>query len=127
MAGRYDRRTTTFSPDGRLFQVEYAMEAIRQAGACVGIVFKDGIILVGERQLKSKLWVKERSEKFRRISNHIIVAIAGFSSDANLLTTDAQLQAARYKYRYQQDMPCEMCVHGTCNWAQSYTQYGGLR
>jgi len=47
---RYDCRTTTFSPDGRLFQVEYAMEAIRQAGACIGLVFKDGIILVGEKK-----------------------------------------------------------------------------
>jgi len=127
MAGRYDSRTTTFSPDGRLFQVEYAMEAIRQAGSCVGIVYGNGIILVGEKKLQSKLWISERSEKFRIISNNIVVAIAGISSDANLLTEDAQLNAARYSYRYQEDMPCEMCVHNTCNWAQRMTQYGGLR
>ena len=127
MAGRYDRRTTTFSPDGRLFQVEYAMEAIRQAGASVGIVFDSGVILVGEKKLQSKLWIPEKSEKFRKISSNIIVSIAGLSSDANLLCEDAQLQAARYKYKYQQNMPIEMCVHGVCNWAQSMTQYGGLR
>jgi len=127
MASRYDRRTTTFSPDGRLFQVEYAMEAIKHAGACIGIVYKDGIILVGEKQISSKLWIPERSEKFARVDRHIVVAIAGLTSDANILIDKAQLNAARYQYRYQEPMPVEMCVHDTCNYTQSFTQFGGLR
>mmetsp|Transcript_7168 Transcript_7168/g.8913 ORF Transcript_7168/g.8913 Transcript_7168/m.8913 type:complete len:251 (+) Transcript_7168:68-820(+) len=124
---RYDRRTTTFSPDGRLFQVEYAMEAIGQAGACIGITFKNGVILVGEKKIQSKLLVPEKSEKFNRIAAHIVVAVAGITSDANILVDDAQLNAARYEYRYQSKMPLEMCVHDTCNYTQSFTQYGGLR
>lgn len=127
MASRYDRKTTTFSPDGRLFQVEYAMEAIKHAGACIGIVYKDGIILVGEKQISSKLWIPERSEKFARVDRHIVVAIAGLTSDANILIDKAQLNAARYSFRYQEPMPVEMCVHDTCNYTQSYTQFGGLR
>lgn len=124
---RYDRKTTTFSPDGRLFQVEYAMEAIRQAGACIGIVFKDGIILVGEKKINSPLWIPQKSEKFAKISNHIIVAIAGINSDANILVDNAQLNVARYYYRYQEIMPVEMCVHEVCDYTQAYTQSGGLR
>eukprot|EP00484_Ammonia_sp_Unknown_P002439 CAMPEP_0197075078 /NCGR_PEP_ID=MMETSP1384-20130603/211428_1 /TAXON_ID=29189 /ORGANISM="Ammonia sp." /LENGTH=249 /DNA_ID=CAMNT_0042513921 /DNA_START=1140 /DNA_END=1889 /DNA_ORIENTATION=+ len=127
MASRYDRRTTTFSPDGRLFQVEYAMEAIRNASACIGISYKDGILLVGEKNIKSKLWIPERSEKFAIIADHIVVSIAGITADANILVDDAQLNAARYEYKYQQAMPLEMCVHDTCNYTQYFTQFGGLR
>jgi len=127
MARRYDRKTTTFSPDGRLFQVEYAMEAIQKAGACLGIVFKDGIVMVGEKNIQSKLWIPERSEKFAKLDAHIVVAIAGVTADANILIDDAQLNAARYKYKYQESIPVEMCVHDTCNYTQSFTQFGGLR
>jgi len=103
------------------------MEAIRQAGACIGIVFKDGIVLVGEKKIKSPLWIPQKSEKFERVDDHIIVAIAGINSDANILVDDAQLNSARYKYRYQEPIPVEMCVHDTCNYTQAFTQYGGLR
>jgi 20S proteasome subunit alpha 3 len=48
MSRRYDGRTTTFSPEGRLFQVEYAMEAINNAGSAVGILAKDGIVIAGK-------------------------------------------------------------------------------
>ena len=60
---RYDRRTTTFSPEGRLHQVEYAMAAISQAGACLGILCKDGIVFAAEKRGGSKLLVKPKSEK----------------------------------------------------------------
>jgi hypothetical protein len=55
MARRYDSRTTTFSPEGRLYQVEYAMEAISHAGICVGILAEDGIVLAVEKKITSKL------------------------------------------------------------------------
>lgn len=55
MARRYDQRTTTFSPEGRLYQVEYAVEAISQAGAVVGVLAKDGVVLVAEKKISSKV------------------------------------------------------------------------
>lgn len=55
MARRYDSRTTIFSPEGRLYQVEYAMEAISNAGAVIGVVAKDGVVLVGEKKITSKV------------------------------------------------------------------------
>merc|ERR1712151_1454389 len=61
------------------------------------------------------------------IADHIVVAIAGITADANILVDDGQLNAARYAYKYQQDIPVEMCVHDTCNYTQYFTQFGGLR
>jgi hypothetical protein len=55
MARRYDSRTTTFSPEGRLYQVEYAVEAISNAGAVVGVLAKDGVVLVAEKKISSKV------------------------------------------------------------------------
>jgi len=103
------------------------MEAIRQASACIGITYKDGILMVGEKNIKSKLWIPERSEKFAIIAEHLVVAIAGITADANILVDNSQLAAARYQYRYQQPMPLEMCVHDTCDHTQYFTQFGGLR
>merc|ERR1711879_195639 len=77
MARRYDARTTIFSPEGRLYQVEYAMEAISHAGAAVGILGKDGVVLACEKKLASKLLEPgKRSEKMYRIDDHIACAVA---------------------------------------------------
>jgi 20S proteasome subunit alpha 3 len=58
MARRYDSRTTIFSPEGRLYQVEYAMEAISNAGAAIGILAKDGVVLVAEKRITSKVQLR---------------------------------------------------------------------
>jgi hypothetical protein len=67
-ARRYDSRTTTFSPEGRLYQVEYAMEAISHAGICVGILAKDGIVLAVEKKITSKLLENISSEKMYKVN-----------------------------------------------------------
>lgn len=55
MARRYDTHTTTFSPEGRLYQVEYAMEAISHAGAAVGVRTDSGVVLAAEKKILSKV------------------------------------------------------------------------
>ena len=62
MARRYDTRTTTFSPEGRLYQVEYAIEAINHAGTCLGIMANDGILLAAERRNTNKLLGKTKTQ-----------------------------------------------------------------
>ena len=64
MARRYDSRTTIFSPEGRLYQVEYAMEAISNAGAAIGCLAKDGVVLIAEKKITSK--VRGRSVRLGR-------------------------------------------------------------
>jgi 20S proteasome subunit alpha 3 len=78
MARRYDNRTTTFSPEGRLYQVEYAMEAISHAGASLGILGKDGIVLAAEKKIISKLLDNDKkTEKMYKLDDHIACAVAG--------------------------------------------------
>ncbi|OQS07108.1 proteasome subunit alpha [Thraustotheca clavata] len=128
MSRRYDGRTTTFSPEGRLFQVEYAMEAINNAGSAVGILAKDGIVIAAEKKTVSALLAPVKSsEKTMKIDDHIICAVAGLTSDANILVNYARVSAQRYELSYQEKQPCEQLVQAICNYKQAYTQFGGQR
>ncbi|KAJ3695498.1 hypothetical protein LUZ60_000875 [Juncus effusus] len=128
MSRRYDSRTTIFSPEGRLYQVEYAMEAIGNAGSAIGILATDGVVLVGEKKVTSKLLQTSKStEKMYKIDDHLCCAVAGIMSDANILINTARLQAQRYAFAYQEPIPVEQLVQSLCDTKQGYTQFGGLR
>ncbi|KAJ3699000.1 hypothetical protein LUZ61_002705 [Rhynchospora tenuis] len=128
MSRRYDSRTTIFSPEGRLYQVEYAMEAIGNAGSAIGILANDGVVLVGEKKVTSKLLQTSKStEKMYKIDDHLSCAVAGIMSDANILINTARLHAQRYAYSYQEPIPVEQLVQSLCDTKQGYTQFGGLR
>jgi 20S proteasome subunit alpha 3 len=128
MSRRYDSRTTIFSPEGRLYQVEYAMEAISNAGAAIGVLAKDGVVLAAEKRVTSKLLATTKStEKMYKIDDHLACAVAGIMADANILINTARLQAQRYTLAYQEPMPVEQLVQSLCDTKQGYTQYGGLR
>lgn len=126
MARRYDSRTTIFSPEGRLYQVEYAIEAIQQAGVAIGMHCKDGIILAAERKVPSKLLEME-TEKMYKIDDHVACAVAGITADANILVDYARRSAQRYKLTYQEPMPIEQLLRDVCDTKQGYTQFGGQR
>jgi len=128
MSRRYDGRTTTFSPEGRLYQVEYAMEAISHAGASLGILATNGIVLAAERKIVSKLLDNEKkSEKMYKLDDHICCSVAGITADANILIQYARVASQRYMYAYQENIPVENLVKEVCNIKQGYTQFGGQR
>jgi len=128
MARRYDSRTTIFSPQGRLYQVEYAMEAISQAGAAVGILSDSGVVLAAEKRITTKLLdIRKSTEKMYKIDDHLACAVAGITADANILINYARLAAQRYFYSYQESIPIEQLLRQVCDLKQSYTQFGGLR
>jgi len=128
MARRYDTRTTIFSPEGRLYQVEYAMEAIGHAGAAVGVLSSEGVVLAAEKKITSKLLeVSKSSEKMYVIDEHVACAVAGITADANILITKSRVSAQQYLYRYQEPIPVEQIVKMAGNDMQAYTQFGGLR
>lgn len=128
MARRYDSSTTTFSPEGRLHQVEYAIEAINNAGTCVGILAKDGIVMASERRITSGLLAPAKtSEKTYQLCSHVSCNVAGLTADANILIDQARLRGGRYAYQYQEPIPVEQLVEHVCNYKQFYTQRGGLR
>lgn len=117
-----------FSPDGRLIQVEYAMAAIREAGLAMGISATDGVVLAGEKKVVSELLDNDRkSEKMYPIDDHIAVAVAGITSDANILINEARLMAQRHSLVYQDPIPVEQLIRDICDRKQGYTQFGGLR
>jgi len=138
MARRYDSRTTIFSPEGRLYQIEYAMEAISHAGTVLGVLAKDGVVLAAEKRVTGKLLdlssAKEggggyggSGEKMFLINSNVIGGVAGITSDANSLVNYARSVAQRYLLQYNQDIPVEQLAQRLCDMKQGYTQYGGLR
>jgi len=128
MARRYDSRTTIFSPEGRLYQVEYAMEAIGHAGTCLGILASDGIVLAAERRNTNKLLDEVfNSEKIYKLHEDMACSVAGITSDANVLTNELRQIAQRYLLNYGESIPCERLVSWLCDVKQAYTQYGGKR
>lgn len=128
MSRRYDSRTTIFSPEGRLYQVEYAMEAISHAGSCLGILASDGVVLAAEKKVISKLLDSDQTaEKMYKIDSHICCAVAGITSDANILLHYARMTAQRHRLVYQDDDPVEHLVARICDLKHGYTQFGGMR
>ncbi|EPR60472.1 putative proteasome subunit alpha type [Toxoplasma gondii TgCatPRC2] len=128
MARRYDSRTTTFSPEGRLYQVEYALEAINNASSTLGILATDGVVLAADKMVTSKLLDQGRTkEKIYKVDDHVMCAVAGLTADANILINQARLTGQRYLYAYDEPQPIEQLVLQICDVKQSYTQFGGLR
>merc|ERR1712196_342721 len=128
MARRYDSWTTIFSPEGRLYQVEYAMEAIGHAGAAIGIQAVDGVVLAAEKKTTSKLLESDKtSEKMYMVDEHIACAVAGIRADANILINNARLSAQRHLFKYDEPMPVEQLIQSICDLKQGYTQFGGMR
>jgi len=104
------------------------MEAIGNAGAAVGILAKDGVILAGEKRVTSKLLQTSKStEKMYKVDDHVACAVAGIMADANILINTARVQAQRYTFAYQEPIPVEQLVQSLCDTKQGYTQFGGLR
>jgi 20S proteasome subunit alpha 3 len=104
------------------------MEAISQAGSAVGILSKEGVVLAAEKRITSKLLdIRKSTEKMYKIDDHVAVAVAGITADANTLLNYSRLEAQRYYYGYQEPIPIEQLLMRVCDLKQGYTQFGGLR
>ncbi len=123
----YDRGITVFSPDGRLFQVEYAREAVKKGTTTIGLKFKDGVILVIDRRVSSKLVEPDSIEKIFDVDDHIGCATSGLVADARVLVDEARKIAQIHKVNYGENIGVEMLVKRVCDYKQQYTQYGGAR
>jgi len=123
----YDRAITMFSPDGRLLQVEYAKRTVRLGNTAIGIMCKDGVILVTDKRLVDKLVVPEAIEKIFKIDDHIMATAAGILSDARVLVERAQVKAQQHKVEFDTPIDNLHIVKDICNLKQLCTQSGGLR
>jgi len=123
----YDRAITVFSPDGRLFQVEYARVAVTRGNTTAGLKFKNGIVLMADKKIGSRLVETSSIEKIFQIDEHIGCATSGLVADARVLVDYARLVAQINKVTYAEKMGVDLLVKRICDFKQNYTQYGGVR
>lgn len=123
----YDRAITVFSPDGRLFQVEYAREAVRTGATSIGVVGKDGVALVAHKRIASRLIVGESHEKIFQIDKHLGAASSGLVADARKLVEFARMECQRHRLTYDEAIPVELLAKKVGDHIQFYTQFGGVR
>ena len=123
----YDRGITVFSPDGRLFQVEYAREAVKKGTTTIGLKFKNGVILMVDKRLSSRLVEPDSIEKIYDVDDFIGCATSGLVADARVLIDEARRSAHRNKMTYGENIAVELLVKNICDYKQNYTQYGGGR
>jgi len=124
--GAYDRAITVFSPDGRLFQVEYAMELVNRGATIIGIQTPDGLVLGSEENVEV-LEEAGYSWKIFRVDDHIGAAIVGLSSDARILIDQARIYAQSNKLTYDEPIDVEVVTKRICDIQQMYTQHAGVR
>ena len=123
----YDRAITVFSPDGRLFQVEYAREAVKRGTTAVGVKAKDGVVLLVDKRISSRLIEAESIEKIFQIDNHIGAATSGLVADARALVDRARVESQINRVSYDEPIGVEILAKKICDHKQTYTQYGGVR
>ena len=123
----YDRAITVFSPDGRLYQVEYAREAVKRGTTAVGIKAKDGVVLIVDKRVSSKLLEASSIEKIFKIDEHIGVASSGLVGDARALVDRARVECQINRVSYDEPIPVEALSKKLCDHMQNLTQYGGIR
>jgi proteasome alpha subunit len=123
----YDRAITVFSPDGRLFQVEYAKEAVKRGATAVGITAKDGVALVAFKSIHSNLVITDSLRKIFEVDDHICVTASGLIADARRLVEIARVDSQRHRITYNEEPSVDTIARSVCDLMQVYTQYGGIR
>lgn len=124
--GAYDRAITVFSPDGRLFQVEYAMELVNRGATIIAFRCSGGVVLGAEETI-DPLEESEYSWKIFKIDDHVGAAIVGLSSDARILIDQARVYAQSNKLTYDEPIDVEVVTKRVCDIKQMYTQHAGVR
>lgn len=123
----YDRGITIFSPDGRLYQVEYAREAVKRGSASVGVRTADGVVLIADKRIRSPLLVGESVEKLHKADDHVGIASAGHVADARQLIDYARRHSQVNQLRYDEPIGVETLTKAVTDNIQQYTQVGGAR
>ncbi|WP_129115148.1 archaeal proteasome endopeptidase complex subunit alpha [Halegenticoccus tardaugens] len=123
----YDRGITIFSPDGRLYQVEYAREAVKRGTASIGIRTADGVVLAADKRSRSPLMEPSSVEKIHKADDHVGIASAGHVADARQLIDFARRGAQVNRLRYGEPIGIETLTKEITDHIQQYTQVGGAR
>ncbi|KAF8192610.1 20S proteasome subunit [Pholiota molesta] len=123
----YDLSASTYSPDGRIFQVEYANKAVENSGTAIGLKVKDGIVLAVEKLVHSKLLVPEANRRIQTIDRHIGLTTAGLLADGRHLSNRARDEASNYRETYNSPPPLKSIADRLGLYVQAYTLYSSVR
>ena len=122
----YDRAITVFSPDGRLYQVEYAIETVKRGTIAVGVKCKEGIVIAVEEKSR-KLQISETAQKIFQIDDHVGVAASGYIPDARSQVDNARFFSQSNKMIYDEPVEVEIIAKHLADQCQQFTQYAGVR
>ncbi len=125
--GAYDRILTVFSPDGRLFQVEYAIETVNRGATILGIACSDGVVLGAEEKIESKLQDPDFTWKLHEVDEHLGAAIAGLRADARVLIDQVRVYAQSNRLMYDDPIDVEVIAKRIGDVKQFYIQHAGVR
>jgi len=123
----YDGAITIFSPEGRIYQVEYALELVKRGSPIVGVKSPDGVVLAAIEPKQSRLAAPINSKKIYKIDEHVAVAIAGLSPDARVLVRQARYVAQGNRMTYDEPVDIESLTSSVGDLLQTYTQNAGVR
>jgi len=123
----YDRAITVFSPEGRLYQVEYAAKIIEKGTPAMAVSYKDGILLLVDFNFDSKLLQTKSIEKVFKIDDHVYFVSAGLAGDARKLSENAREFASENKYLFDEPIEISTLAKKVGAIKQLFTQYGGMR
>jgi len=113
----YDRGVNTFSPQGRLFQVEYAIEAIKLGSTAIGIQTSEGVILAVEKRITSPLMEPSSIEKIMEIDSHIGCAMSGLTADARTMIDHARVETQNHRFTFDEPISVESTTQSLCDLA----------
>jgi proteasome alpha subunit len=127
MPRAYDRAITIFSPEGRLYQVEYALELVKRGAPIAGVSSPEGVVLAANEAPESRLEDPDYYRKLFQLDDHVGAAIAGLSSDARVLINYARVYCQSNKLLYDEPVDIEALTRRIGDLAQVYTQHAGVR